>query len=131
MRDATAHSPSMLVRVPLERFIFRHNLTRSVYISVGHAGHGEIPGHSNEGTIYSLEDQINHKSTHLRIVSNALLIIVAVAYLKSFKEGTKFILIGHSVGAYICLQVCYSITFESPILTHTCRLQSENPDWTS
>ena len=50
------------------------------------------------------------KVTHLRIVCNAFsLIIVAVAYLKTFKEGTKFILIGHSVGAYICLQVCYSI----------------------
>lgn len=43
------------------------NICSSYALVVGHAGHGEIPGYSNNGAVYSLEDQINHKSKCLNL----------------------------------------------------------------
>lgn len=61
-------------------------------VAVAHAGHTGTPV---ENKIFSVEDQIQHKIDvleHLRKES-------------VHKTNTNFVLIGHSVGAYICLKV--------------------------
>jgi len=56
-------------------------------IGVAHAGHSGLVPH-----IYSVEDQITHK-------------IHVLDYLTSIFKKPKFVLMGHSVGAYISLKV--------------------------
>lgn len=56
-------------------------------VGVGHAGHA--PQQLNGDAIYTLQDQIRHK----------------IDYLDSFGGKSRFVLMGHSVGAYISLQV--------------------------
>jgi len=62
----------------------------SIY-GVAHAGQSEL--YLNNGTIYTLEDNINHKIQYLDDIN------------KSCNNAAEFILLGHSVGAYISLQI--------------------------
>ena len=58
---------------------------------VGHAGHGNAK--QNNDKLFTLEDQIEHKAK----------------FLKTFPKETRFILMGHSIGSFMILKVCYLI----------------------
>lgn len=72
-----------------------------LYLLVSHAGHTSMLGvedkHDNFQDIatYSLQEQISHKVDYLAMLEE--------------KENAKlnFVLIGHSVGSYICLKVIF------------------------
>jgi len=55
-------------------------------VGIGHAGHGAVG--KNGKTVFSLQNQIQHK----------------IEFLESFPPETEFIILGHSIGAYIALK---------------------------
>jgi hypothetical protein len=79
-------------RFPVFGSMFLFTLLR-LYLTpntVGHAGHGAVG--KNNSRVFTLEDQIAHKAM----------------FLERFAKGTKFIVLGHSVGSYIALKVLFS-----------------------
>mmetsp|Transcript_3665 Transcript_3665/g.5090 ORF Transcript_3665/g.5090 Transcript_3665/m.5090 type:complete len:313 (-) Transcript_3665:26-964(-) len=97
-QNKTKHSHIVIVVVPgnpgvVDFYIeFIHHLyeklsKRISIVAVGHAGHGARS--LNGSKVFTLEDQIKHKGEFLK---------------SYFEPNTKFILMGHSVGSYICLK---------------------------
>lgn len=70
--------------------IYHENEKKIDIIGIEHAGHS--PGDHNDGSFFDIEDQIEHK-------------ISLLDHLKQTSPDSHFVLAGHSVGAYICLQI--------------------------
>jgi alpha-beta hydrolase superfamily lysophospholipase len=75
---------------------------------VGHAGHGAPKQNGNK--LFSLQDQIAHKITFLQILktpNNELFPNNDTRVINSCENipTKEFILIGHSIGAYIAFKV--------------------------
>ncbi|CAG8469360.1 12820_t:CDS:2 [Ambispora gerdemannii] len=86
--------------IPFLSTIYEEHEKKIEIVGVSHLGHSHGPHHDSLIKLWSLQDQINHKIKFFDILCEKFAI----------DEGDKkiyprFILCGHSMGAYICSQV--------------------------
>ncbi|ORX88166.1 alpha/beta-hydrolase [Basidiobolus meristosporus CBS 931.73] len=62
-------------------------------VGVSHLGHSKGEHDNSDGKVYSLDEQIAHKIDCLDMLH------------KRYPKNTRFILVGHSIGAFICEKV--------------------------
>jgi pimeloyl-ACP methyl ester carboxylesterase len=75
-----------------------HEMMNYSVLAVSHAGHVSTEFFDNHQQ-HSLQDQVNHKIEYLQMVLNGDVENV------NANRGTKFILLGHSIGSYIALKI--------------------------
>jgi alpha-beta hydrolase superfamily lysophospholipase len=68
-----------------------HRKNFSHFLLVGHAGHGAAKQNGNR--LFTLDEQIQHKVDFIQ------------QYLLAKNKNTQLILVGHSIGAFICMKL--------------------------